>query len=159
MHPIFDVDYKDHHWVHPDSYAGHSPIGSVVVLNLTRDSSLLENNKTPDEWQDENPRGFYDFRQSHWAVGWVETLIITPEAHQIELDAAQEIIDCIEQYPVLDECHYSQLQYDTVYDYWGNASVGERIDYLGGAGDSIFAARNAKSIPEGTFDSLMADFP
>ena len=44
-------------------------------------------------------------RMGHWAVGWVEQILIH-EDYTILLQTGDKIIEKLEGYPVLDEEHY-----------------------------------------------------
>jgi hypothetical protein len=51
-------------------------------------------------------------RDSHWAVGWVETIYIH-ESNAAALQTADEILTALEDYPVVDESDYSELEWET----------------------------------------------
>lgn len=171
-HALFSDDYKEHLWEHPPCYAGHSPVGDVVVLGRNRDSSILDESnwevaqrilsaaceQLPEEWVDENPDGFYDFRQSHWGVGWVETLIVTKDAHPNILDAAKEIIDSLSDYPVLDDSDYSEKCHEAIHEYWDNCTLADRIEHCVENKVSIFSARSNKQLHESIYDDLTSLF-
>jgi hypothetical protein len=56
-------------------------------------------------------------RFGHWANGWYELYLI----HESDTDAlvkAQEIADDLEQYPVLDEDKYSEMEYQAQCEEW-----------------------------------------
>lgn len=69
-------------------------------------------------------------RESHWAVGWVEHILIKPTATaklKIAFDAVQKIKD----YPVLGEEHFSQLESDEANEIWRNCyNPKERVEYI-----------------------------
>lgn len=48
---------------------------------------------------------------SHWAVGWVQYLIIRPDAAEQIAEARAARAD-LENYPVLNDTHYSNLEYE-----------------------------------------------
>ena len=48
---------------------------------------------------------------NHWAVGWVQYLLIAPTAADL-IAKAEEINADLEDYPVVDEMDWSQLEYD-----------------------------------------------
>lgn len=73
-------------------------------------------------------------RESHWAVGWVEWIAIEADG-TAESDAALEIADKIkaklEDYPVVDEEHWSQVEQEDADLIWKNCySWEERIKYI-----------------------------
>ena len=60
-------------------------------------------------------------RLSHWAVGWVEVLLVKPTDHKalrIAIKAAREL----DNYPILDEEHYSALRYE-VFLKWAKSEL------------------------------------
>lgn len=58
---------------------------------------------------------------SHWAVGWVETMHVRIRNKKGKFTKAfkqaVEILEKIENYPVLDEWDYSQREFDDMYQY------------------------------------------
>jgi hypothetical protein len=86
----------------------------------------------------------YDWRASHWAVGWVEYLMIRADAPQAIRDKVQAIADQLENYPIYDEDHYSELEWNEACEYWERCSVADRVDLLRDTGVSVFAARRAE---------------
>ena len=55
--------------------------------------------------------------ESHWAVGWVEHLLVDP-ADTERVKIAEEIRDALEDYPVVDEEDFSNLEYEEAWSYW-----------------------------------------
>jgi hypothetical protein len=59
-------------------------------------------------------------RDSHWAVGWVETILIH-ESNETALRKADELTAALESYPVLDEEAYAEAEVeaeDEAYTGW-----------------------------------------
>lgn len=147
-------------WTHPDSYAGFSPENDYVLLGRHRDSDLIARhnwieacNALNAQAYDDGNAGFnsrpacYHWRAHHWAVGWVEYLMIRADAPADIVAKAQAIADALENYPIYDETRYSDMEYSEVCAYWERCSVRERIGELHRAGLSIFAARRT-SLPD-----------
>jgi hypothetical protein len=69
-------------------------------------------------------------RESHWAVGWVEWIAI----HQDDETACQiadDIMGKLEDYPVVNEDHWSELEQEDAHETWANCySPKERIAYI-----------------------------
>jgi hypothetical protein len=65
-------------------------------------------------------------RESHWAVGWVEWIAIH-ESDQAALTKANEIKDQINDYPVVDEDHWSALEDDEAAEFWNSLSPRDRV--------------------------------
>lgn len=53
---------------------------------------------------------------SHWAVGWVEYLIVNPQS-TAAVAKGEEIRESLEQYPVLDDEDYSQREEDEKWEW------------------------------------------
>jgi hypothetical protein len=165
-------------WETPEYYGGFNPIGDYVIYSQHRDSDALSRSnyrrtfedlinyaetlncqdKGTDGEGDESDM-VYDFRAGHWAVGWVETILICQNAPDKLQAMAREIIDALADYPVYDESDYSELEWNEVQDYWQSLSIADRIEYIRDNGGNIFAARHdflsENADPNGSiFDSI-----
>ena len=94
-------------------------------------------------------------RERHWAVGWVEWIAVHGSDAKA-LAAADEMLAALEVYPVLDDDHYSELEWNEANDYWASLPVSDRVGLCREAGLSIFAARRGY-IPEGDDSGLIYD--
>lgn len=151
-------------WKHPESYGGHSPVGDYTIVGQHRDSDALarsnykrifedlvkkaiELGQPVDAYtdnQDDEPKQYvYDFNMGHWAVGWVEEVIIRASAPEALIRYAEGIHEALQDYPVYDEEHFSELEHEESSTYWAGMSVRERYDIIKKHGPeaSIFAAR------------------
>lgn len=150
-------------WSHPSDYGGHSPDGDYMMCGQSRDSDALERSNykrifedlvkkaielgQADDTQtdhDEDPKQYvYDFRANHWAVGWVDQVIVKASAPEDLIRYCEEIYEAIENYPVYDEEHFSELEYTESSDYWAGMSVRDRCDIIKKHAPevSIFAGR------------------
>ena len=157
------VSEKLPRWEHPSSYAGHSPDGDYMICGQSRDSDALERSNYERIFQDlvkkarelgqpegletdyhDDPKQYvYDWRAHHWAVGWVEQVILKASAPEELIKMAEEIRDALDGYPVYDESHFSELEWTECEEYWNRCSVKERIEIIkeSGSSASIFAAR------------------
>lgn len=114
-------DYKDRLWNTPRDYAGHNPVGELVVAMRTRDSGLREDysyrvarenlfNKS-GELGLKDEEAVYDWRARHWAFGWVEYLMLKPTAPVDLMSMSNEILDEVKEHGVLDyEGYYEELR-------------------------------------------------
>ena len=126
----------------------------VVPVTQTRDSGVLDRS---------NFRSYLKalggesdtvevHRFSHWGPGWFEIIIIDP-TDTAKVETAQEIADALEDYPIVDEDNYSELEYEGACNYWAQMPIRERVQYIQEARDrtrghmSIFAARRDE-LPE-----------
>ena len=150
-------------WEHQNDYAGYNPLGDYVIYSRNRDSqilvnvnyaAILETLERMNPTDHENGAPAHDFRASHWAVGWVEYIIVKNDAPNAMLIEAAEIVCALADYPVLDEMTYSDAQWDAMIDYWDSCSTSDRIEYCRDNGTSIFAARS-DIIPDGVRDAFL----
>lgn len=114
-------------------------LDSYLILGRHRDSSLLGNinyivmleklRQKEEELggaQDETPWVWGD-RDSHWACGWVECIYLRADAPPELLQYADDLLESLAQYPVLDEERYSAAQFNAVQDYWDGATHEEKL--------------------------------
>jgi hypothetical protein len=100
-------------WTRPSNYLGASWDGYYVFLSQTRDSDTLTRSNFECALEQVGGRNDYALvipYEKHWACGWVETILIH-KTNTRALDIAQQILDKLEDYPVLNEEHYSELDY------------------------------------------------
>lgn len=148
-------------WQHPSDYGGFSPAGDYMICGQSRDSDALERSNYRRIFadliekaeslgcQDNGIDGegnesdmVYDFRAGHWAVGWVEQVLICSNAPQELIDFAESIQDALSSYPVYDESDFCELEFNEAADYWESLSVADRVEIIRDAGGNIFAARH-----------------
>ncbi len=68
-------------------------------------------------------------RSNHWAVGWVEHILVRPGTEQAKM--AEEILTGLEDYPIVDEEDFSRKEHEECAEAWERCfSVQERIKYL-----------------------------
>lgn len=108
--------YKPKHlkpWTKPDHYMGEQyPDYYRSGFGQSRDSNLLERCNFAaalDALGGETPRGVIVTRASHWAVGWVESILIHKNAHA-KLKIGDELRRKVEDYPILDESSFYELE-------------------------------------------------
>lgn len=163
-------------WVRPENYIGATWYGWYAGLGHHRESSTLDESNfqvfyerlkaLPEIEVDDtinagshwNPRTFLNIsgvqivRESHPMVGWVEWVAIH-ESNTAALELAEELMAKLEDYPALDEEHWSMMEAELVDGYWAKMPLQERIQYCQDAEESIFAAR--RDWPTGkVFDRL-----
>jgi len=138
-------------WTLPDSYGGAEWPEYFVFLGQSRDSdALTRSNFTRGlEIIGGESETVHVVRERHWAVGWVEWTAIH-ESDAQALAEADAILAALTDYPVVDDEHFSQLEWDEAADYWARLSVRDRVDYCERAGLSIFAARRDYLPPDDT---------
>lgn len=131
-------------WTRAPNYIGETYYEYFVVLGKHRDSDTLtrSNFDVALEMLDGESETVIIVRSSHWAVGWIEGLFVH-ENDKASLEIAEEIKESLSQYPVLDDEHWSNLQYDEITGYWENASLRERLEICHNAKANIFMSRHA----------------
>jgi len=147
-------------WEHPGDYAGHNPVGDYVIYARNRESSIMEDvnyNLICAELgalDDDFSAPVYTFRAGHWAVGWIEYVIVKNDAPEKTLENAAEILSALSDYPILNDEAYSDAQCEAITSYWERENVRDRVQWCCEAGESIFAAR--RDCPsDAVFDHLM----
>ena len=129
-------------WTHPDNYIGEDWPEWFVFLGQHRDSDALtrSNFECGLARLGGESETVQVIRERHWAVGWVEWIGIHESAAD-KLRTAETLLEKLEGYPVLDDEHFSDLEWKEAGQAWAGLSVRERVDLCREAGASIFAAR------------------
>lgn len=130
-------------WKYPAHYTGEVWPDYFVFANQNRDSDALTRSNFACALKalGGESETVLVVREGHWAVGWVEWIAI----HETDADAlriARGLVERCADYPVLDEDHFSELEWSEATDYWCSLSVSERVDLCREAGVSIFSARH-----------------
>ena len=108
---------------HPCAYWGERGAW-LVVCGRHRDSDALEESNfiaTLKRLGGESDTVAIE-QESHWAVGWVEHLLVNP-ADIARVEMAQEIRDGLEDYPVVDDETFFQVEHDRFWD-WAWSELG-----------------------------------
>jgi hypothetical protein len=104
----------------PPYYIGEEHYGTYSAYAIHRDSDALDranfqvmDEALTDASEDvlDNDLMPYITRESHWAVGWLDTLRV-PEGNESAVIALAGLMERLEKYPVLDEDLYSALEYE-----------------------------------------------
>lgn len=98
-------------WTLPEYYAGEVWPNYYVFLGQNRDSDCLtrSNFQSGLEAIGGESETVIVVRERHWAVGWVEWIAIHQDDEEA-LKKADEIAAALENYPVVDDEHYYQLE-------------------------------------------------
>jgi len=78
---------------------------------------------------------------NHWAVGWVQYLLISPRAGDL-ISKAEEIIAGLDGYPVVDEDDFSELEWSEYCEFFERDAQGEFARDLGRKFELCDAARD-----------------
>lgn len=113
----------------------------LIACSIHRDSDCLSRsnfevmqstlNALPSvkNWEGENHPVSVE-RFSHWAVGWIDYLAIHPNCAEA-IAEAEKMRARIEDYPVLDETHFSNMEMEEANQVWRDCySAKERIAYI-----------------------------
>lgn len=127
----------------------------LVLIGQSRDSSTLD--RSNFECALDRLGGESDTVQvcrfEHWACGWFEIIIINPKSEQAQI--AKDIEEALKQYPVVNEGHWSELEFNEAVEYWVSISISERMEWCRRFSVSIFAARR-NEIPEDESGELIS---
>jgi len=116
-------------WTMPDHYFGEVwPAYYSAGVGQSRDSSCLERSNFVCmlEAIGGESETVQVVRESHWAVGWVEWIAIHQDGGRA-LRIADEIRRKLDDYPVIDESHFSDLEYNEAADFWESLSPREKV--------------------------------
>jgi hypothetical protein len=120
-------------WTRPDSYFGAEwPEYYSSGVGQSRDSDALERSNFACMLKALGGESdtVLVIRESHWAVGWVEWIAIH-ESDAKALEIADNIAAALENYPVVDESHWSELEQEDANETWRNCfTPKERIAYV-----------------------------
>ena len=95
-------------WTYPENYFGSSFNEYYRAgVGQSRDSGMLER---------ANFQAMLVERAGHWAVGWVESILIL-ETDEKSLKIADDIMADFDDYPVIDEMLYSEMEYEAACEY------------------------------------------
>jgi len=110
------------------NYIGDTDIKDMLVfLGQNRDSDILSKSNFQVALErlggESNTVQIHSF--NHWACGWIELILINP-INEDAVYEANKMLSEINRYPVLDDSHYSKLEYDTTNEYWQSCSQWEK---------------------------------
>ena len=97
-------------------------------------------------------------RMGHWACGWYEILVIH-SADTAALQVADQWAATLADYPIADESHWSELQWNTAAEVWESWGLRDRMEACERYGISIMAARRDEmpEDPQGGLLDYLAD--
>jgi len=120
-------------WTLPECYIGATwPDYYSAGVGQTRDSDTLERSNFACMLkalggESETVKVVHE---SHWAVGWIEWIAIH-ESDSKALAIADDLAAKLEDYPVLDENHWSELELEEAGRVWKECyTPQERIQYI-----------------------------
>lgn len=117
----------------------------VVPCSQTRDSGSYErSNFEVAQRMLRQIQGSYEVhRFGHWGPGWFKIILV----HPAFAASVKRIADKLENYPILDDAHHSEMQFKEALDSWRRAPLRERVQLSKRFGFHLMAARHSE-IPE-----------
>jgi len=154
FHPAKPNEWRPEHlkrWTSEDpvcsganNYGGPDHSEYYVIALQCRDSKRLERSNFECIEKALDPEGeketVLNIRTGHWAFGWFEWIMVH-ESDIETLKIAEEIVCALADYPVVNEEHYSELEWNETCEYWEQLSLSEKVDLCREHGSSIFSAR------------------
>lgn len=123
-------------WTLPGSYIGPTYEEYFVFLVRNGGSSILENVNFDfvvdrlKEIGEESENTFQIIRDRHWAVGWIEYILIHESAEKF-LEKADSIQEDLNEYPSLDDDEVTRLEGEEADRIWKEYyNTKERIEYI-----------------------------
>lgn len=151
-------------WSHPECYFGATWEGWFSAgFGRSRDSDALEESNfqvaydalKPLDTDVDSETSVRIVREGHWAVGWVEWIAIH-NTNKAAIAKAQKLCESANDYPILDESHFSNLEYERAMGYWDSLSLSSKVNFCRDCDVSIFAARRSHDLPDRLWEALTA---
>ena len=134
-------------WSRPDSWMAHCDEwfytrACFVFIGQNRDSDALARSNFECALRELGGESetVKVISESHWGCGWIEWIAIHESDHKA-LEIADELVAALSDYPVIDESHWSELEWNEVCELWESSDIEDRLHYMRDSGVSIFAAR------------------
>jgi hypothetical protein len=120
-------------WTMPENYFGECwPATYSAGVGQSRDSDALERSNFACMLRELGGESetVTVVRESHWAVGWVEWIAIHQDDERA-LAIADRIKGALEDYPVIDESHSSELEDQEAQEIWRDCyRIEDRLAYM-----------------------------
>lgn len=149
-------------WTRPKNYIGEEWEGYYVFLGQSRDSDVLTRSNFRSAFAalggetGEDDNGISEVavvRESHWVCGWLEWIAIHESAVE-QIAKAENILERLEDYPVLDEDDFSMLENEECAKTWKYMGVAGRIEYMRGHSHTCGCIRDMlEAIRGGSWDA------
>jgi len=131
-------------WDDESNYIG-SRVDGYFVYAMNRDSDSLTRSNfdciARDLRKEAEKHGAPDCIEEHefghWACGWVKQLILASNAPEALFRAAEAIHADLEDYPVYNEDHWSELEYNEAADFWDSFRPRDKVQEAAHAREQI----------------------
>lgn len=102
-------------WRRCSNYIGEDYSDYYCIAGHSRDSDILEesNYQSIKKYLQSENVAYEEISASHWAVGWVESIIIH-ESNDAGLVVGDDIAKRLEDYPIFNEDDYSRREWEKV---------------------------------------------
>ena len=91
---------------------------SIEECNWQEAIDRLDKLQASINWEEFSDDDVYAIEsESHWAVGWVETMLINPECYQA-IELAEKMLEDLESYPILNEDRLSVMESELIEEDW-----------------------------------------
>ena len=150
-------------WTRGDTYIGETFEDYFVIVGEHRDSGTIERSnffcvardlETVAMDVETRPEAVIA-TATHCLVGWISTIMIHESASDEMKVRAYWILAALSDYPVVDDEHLSQLEYDETYEAWERMDLDERIYACKTSGVSIFAARHDDEMQDDVYNYVL----
>jgi hypothetical protein len=130
----------------------------VLPVSQNRDSGIFQrcNFKVALDMLGGESDNVQVHRFGHWGPGWFEIILVNP-ADPKSLKIAEGIESKFENYPLLNEDVFSEMEFQEINDYWAGLRTADRVDYCKREGLSIFSANPNHPIPERIWEHLASE--
>jgi len=123
-------------WTRPQNYMGAEWPEYYVFISQTRDSGVLDRanfiaaKHALETVCEECEDSWLIVRESHWLCGWIEWIAVHENAVDC-IEIAEKVLRELEDYPIIDEELFCQMEYDESCDVWLNCfTPKDRIQFL-----------------------------
>ena len=154
-------------WTRPECYIGATWEGWYVFLGQHRDSDCLTRSNfqcgferlkpLSTDLESEEMPSVQIVSENHWACGWVEWIAIH-ESNAPAIAEAEAMLESMDGYPVLDETHWSEMEFNEYLEAWKDFGHREFIRELERA-ELIEEGALDDSTPEQTIELFEALIP
>lgn len=123
----------DNLWTLPPHYIGERWDNYYVGPSRTRDSDALERSNFDSALKalGGESETVIVVREGHFLCGWVEWIAVYRYNNHEACEILGEILAGLEDYPIVDEDHLSEVEWEEASEVWQNCySDSERLDYI-----------------------------
>ena len=131
-------------WKNPENYAGFEPSSDYLLLTACPLDTIANHSNFDVATQlltkkaSKYPAPTDPEPRNKWVYTWsascsvrvhVDYLMVRGDAPQSVVDLAESLLQRLEAYPVLDDDHYFEKQYNQMVGYWRKCSARERQEF------------------------------